>query len=111
MINWFFFMYIMLCLNIEFMNVFLSPPLDTVPKKVFNSILTSKRKYVTPNKLRKGSMLKETWDILNIFFKDWNKKLASLLNDERYLWRDVPYKLKHPMNEAEMKRITNYTDV
>lgn len=93
----------MLCLNIEFMNVFLSPPLDTVPKKVFNSILTSKRKYVTPNKLRKGSMLKETWDILNGFFKDWN--------DERYLWRDVPYKLKHPMNEAEMKRITNYTDV
>lgn len=104
-------MYIMFCLNIEFMNVFLSPPLDTVPKKVFNSILTSKRKYITPNKLRKGSMLKETWDILNGFFKDWNKKLASLLNDERYLWRDVPYKLKHPMNETEVKRIKNYTDV
>lgn len=101
----------MFCLNIEFMNVFLSPPLDTVPKKVFNSILTSKRKYVTPNKLRKGSMLKETWDILNGFFKDWNKKLASLLNDEKYLWRDVPYQLKHPMNETEVKRIKNYTDV
>lgn len=84
---------------------------DTVPKKIFNSILTSKRKYITPNKLRKGSMLKETWDILNGFFKDWNKKLASLLNDERYLWRDVPYKLKHPMNETEVKRIKNYTDV
>lgn len=56
-------------------------------------------------------MLKETWDILNGFFKDWNKKLASLLNDEKYLWRDVPYKFKHPMNETEVKRIKNYTDV
>lgn len=103
-------MYTMFRLDIDFICVFLSP-LDTIPEKVFNSILTSKRKYITPNKLRKGSMLKETWDILDVFFKNWNKKLASLLNDERYLWRDAPYKFKHPMNETEVIRITNSTNV
>lgn len=56
-------------------------------------------------------MLKETWDILDVFFKDWNKKLASLLNDERYLWRDAPYRLKNPMSEPEVKRIINSTSV
>lgn len=56
-------------------------------------------------------MLKETWDILDVFFKDWNKKLASLLNDERYLWRDAPYRFKNPMSEPEVKRIINYTSV
>lgn len=63
------------------------------------------------NKFRKGLMFKEIWDILNGFFKDWNKKFVLLLNDERYLWRDVLYKFKYLMNEVEMKRIINYIDV
>lgn len=104
-------MQIMFCFNIEFMNVFLFFLLDIVFKKVFNFILILKRKYVILNKFRKGLMFKEIWDILNGFFKDWNKKFVLLLNDERYLWRDVFYKFKYLMNEVEMKRIINYIDV
>lgn len=63
------------------------------------------------NKFRKGLMFKEIWDILNIFFKDWNKKFVLLLNDEKYLWRDVFYQFKYLMNEIEVKRIKNYIDV
>lgn len=63
------------------------------------------------NKFRKGLMFKEIWDILNGFFKDWNKKFVLLLNDEIYLWRDVFYKFKYLMNEIEVKRIKNYIDV
>lgn len=98
-------MQIMFCFNIEFMNVFLFFLLDIVFKKVFNFILILKRKYVILNKFRKGLMFKEIWDILNGFFKDWNKKFVLLLNDERYLWRDVFYKFKYLMNEIEVKRI------
>lgn len=52
-------------------------------------------------------MLKETWDILDVFFKDWNKKLASLLNDERYFWRDTQYMFKPAKKENEMKPENN----
>lgn len=65
--------------------------------------MTIKRKYVTQRKVKEGSMLKETWDILDVFFKDWNKKLALLLNDDRYLWNDTPYRLKPARKEKENK--------
>lgn len=52
-------------------------------------------------------MLKETWDFLDVFFKDWNKKLASLLNDERYFWRDTQYMFKPAKKENEMKPENN----
>lgn len=52
-------------------------------------------------------MLKKTWDILDVFFKDWNKKLASLLNDERYLWDDTPYRFKPAKKENEKKPENN----
>lgn len=76
---------------------------DAIPTKILNSILTTKRKYVTQHKVKEGSMFKKTWDILNIFFKDWNKKLASLLNDERYLWKDTPYRFKPAKKENKTK--------
>lgn len=101
----------MFCFNILLMNVFLFFLLDIVFKKVCNFILILKRKYVILNKFRKGLMFKEIWDILNGFFKDWNKKFVLLLNDEIYLWRDVFYKFKYLMNEIEVKRIKNYIDV
>lgn len=65
--------------------------------------MTIERKYVTKRKVKEGSMLKETWDILDVFFKDWNKKLALLLNDDRYLWNDTPYRLKPAKKENENK--------
>lgn len=48
-------------------------------------------------------MLKETWDILDVYFKDWNKKLALLLNDDRYLWNDTLYMFKPAKKENEKK--------
>lgn len=48
-------------------------------------------------------MLKEIWDILDVFFKDWNKKFVLLLNDDRYLWNDMFYWFKFVRKENEKK--------
>lgn len=48
-------------------------------------------------------MLKEIWDILDVFFKDWNKKFVLLLNDDRYLWNDMFYMFKFVKKEKENK--------
>ncbi|XP_061187382.1 carbohydrate sulfotransferase 15-like [Saccostrea echinata] len=51
-------------------------------------------KYVTKIKLEQGPMLIETWNILTEFFKEPNRKLAAILNDERYLWKDATFKFR-----------------
>ena len=35
-----------------------------------------------------AKMLPATRDMLRAFYEPFNKKLAQLLNDERYLWND-----------------------
>jgi hypothetical protein len=47
--------------------------------------------------------LNETWDILADFFEEPNRKLAAMLNDERYLWRDTTFKFK-PKKRLPRKR-------
>lgn len=48
-------------------------------------------------------MFKEIWDILDVYFKDWNKKFVLLLNDDRYLWNDMFYRFKFVKKEKENK--------
>ena len=36
-----------------------------------------------------GEILPESRAILDEFFEPYNRQLAELLNDERYLWKDL----------------------
>ncbi|XP_062587527.1 carbohydrate sulfotransferase 15-like [Saccostrea cucullata] len=75
---------------------------------VLEHILKVPQKYETKNKLLQGSMLKETWNILTDFFKEPNRKLADILNDERYLWKDMRFKFRAKQiakNETEINYI------
>ncbi|XP_062588301.1 carbohydrate sulfotransferase 15-like [Saccostrea cucullata] len=61
---------------------------------VIERIVKMPHKYETKSKIEQGSMLKETWDILIEFFKEPNRRLAAVLNDERFLWKDALFKFR-----------------
>ncbi|XP_053380363.1 carbohydrate sulfotransferase 15-like [Mercenaria mercenaria] len=46
----------------------------------------AERKYVTKNKEKAGKMLKKTRDILERLYGTFTKELATILDDDKYLW-------------------------
>ncbi|XP_021340126.1 carbohydrate sulfotransferase 15-like [Mizuhopecten yessoensis] len=46
------------------------------------------KKHVTQSKKTKGPMLEKTRAILSTLYEPYNKKLANILQDNRFLWKD-----------------------
>lgn len=50
----------------------------------------SKMPFANRNKVRVNEMLNETRKRIKNFYQRYNEELAELLNDQRFLWDDVP---------------------
>ncbi|XP_060085677.1 carbohydrate sulfotransferase 15-like [Ylistrum balloti] len=46
------------------------------------------KKHVTKSKLKKGPMLEKTRALLSSLYDPYNRKLAEILKDDRFLWKD-----------------------
>ncbi|XP_055996541.1 carbohydrate sulfotransferase 15-like isoform X3 [Ostrea edulis] len=65
-----------------------------ISSNLLKDIVEMPHRYETVLKNIQGSMLNETWNILVEFFEEPNRKLAAMLNDGRYLWRDTTFKFR-----------------
>lgn len=65
-----------------------------ISTRLVDTIVNLPKAYETKLKATQGSMLNETWEILNEFFEEPNRKLAEMLNDDRYLWKDTGFSYK-----------------
>ena len=61
-------------------------------------------KYETKKKKVHGSMKNETLALLVEFFEEPNRKLATMLNDTKFLWSDFKRRY-HPKMEAEKAQV------
>ncbi|XP_071113510.1 carbohydrate sulfotransferase 15-like isoform X1 [Haliotis cracherodii] len=62
--------------------------MSRLPDEDMDVISNAKRKHVTQSKKNKGPMMESTRVLLNKFFEPFNKELATLLQDDRFLWKD-----------------------
>lgn len=62
-----------------------------ISTRLVDTIVNLPKAYETKLKTVQGSMLNETWEILTEFFEEPNRKLAEMLNDDRYLWKDTAF--------------------
>ncbi|XP_062587525.1 carbohydrate sulfotransferase 15-like [Saccostrea cucullata] len=76
-----------------------------ISSTLLNQIANMPHKYETKRKQSQGSMLNETWEILSDFFEEPNRKLAAMLNDERYLWKDAVFKFRPKKIQSKGIRI------
>ncbi|XP_061187470.1 carbohydrate sulfotransferase 15-like [Saccostrea echinata] len=76
-----------------------------IPSNLLNEIIKMPHKYETKRKQNQGSMLNETWEILTDFFEEPNRKLAAMLNDERYLWKDTEFKFRPKKLQRIVRKI------
>ena len=53
-----------------------------------HEICKKEKKFVNKNKANYGPMLPETKQLLQDFFRDKNRELSDLLNNERFLWKE-----------------------
>ena len=44
---------------------------------------------INPRAKKQGPMLKKTRDMLDDFYRPYNKRLADLLCDDKFTWEDV----------------------
>lgn len=92
-----------------FMNTFiylLFPSKGDISTRLVETIVNLPHAYETKRKATEGSMFNETWEILAEFFEEPNRKLAELLNDDRYLWKDVKFRYKPKSVEAKNKTMS-----
>ncbi|XP_046551412.1 carbohydrate sulfotransferase 15-like [Haliotis rubra] len=64
--------------------------MSRLPDADMDVISNAKRKHVTQSKKNKGPMFESTRVLLNNFFEPYNKELVTLLQDDRFLWKDEP---------------------
>jgi len=73
----------------DFLN--LSPLSDVQLSNIVSVQHINEQKFLHTTGNKKFEMLQSTKDLLVKFYKPFNEKLAQLLNDNRFLWKDVYY--------------------
>ena len=73
----------------DFLN--LSPLSDVQLSNIVSVQHINEQKFLHTTGNKKFEMLQSTRNQLLKFFKPFNEKLAQLLNDSRFLWKDVYY--------------------
>ncbi|XP_033738428.1 carbohydrate sulfotransferase 15-like [Pecten maximus] len=71
----------------QIFNFLGSRPLTATEMKSYGISLEAK-KHVTARKKAKGPMLQKTRELLTALYEPYNKKLAEILHEDRFLWRD-----------------------
>ena len=63
--------------------------LDPLPKSKYRPVVSNTNNWITSDKYKDSfKMWPETKEILDVFFRPYNERLAKVLRDERFLWTE-----------------------